>query len=200
MEEPEVPSCAYFVSASLSTEEELLENESDICKTLQFRLHHITPVHYAQEYLLACEASFGRRHVHMGPFLHDMLHYLLDLSRFAHELVPRTPSLVAAGCLLLACATLKIYKAKSSRRNFNCEDCWNDTLRYYTGSTATDLEDVVRILHSYQVDVGSTDTKKASTLTAVFKKYSKANFMAVSLESAPDIEQLFPDSSEKRSW
>ena len=195
IEEPEVPSCASFVSARLCTEEELRENESDICKTLQFRLHHITPIHYTPELLLACEASFGRHHVHMGPFLHDMLYYLLELSRFAHELVPRKPSLVAAGCLLLARATLQIYNAKSSSRNFNCEDCWNGTLRYYTGKTATELEDTVRILHSYQVDAGSTDAKKSSTLSAVFKKYSKAKFMSVSLESAPDIEMLFPDFS-----
>lgn len=193
MEEVSVPSCSSFVSANLCTEEELLQNELDVCQTLQFRLHHVTPMHYAHEYLLASDASSGKRNAHMGPFLHDMLHYLLELSRFAHELVLRKPSLVAAGCLLLARATLKISgKSSSGGGSINAKDCWNETLEYYTGYTVEDLKDTARILHSYQEDAGSSEAKKASTLEAVFQKFSEAKYMSVSLEAFPNMETLFP--------
>ena len=126
-----------------------------------------------------------------------MLYYLLELSRFAHELVSKKPSLIAAGCLLLARATLKICKTKLARRGFLCEDCWNETLQYYTGYSVAELKDTVLIIHSYQRTASfRNNTKEASTLMSVFKKYSKANFMSVSFEPAPPIGDLFPVSME----
>jgi len=122
MEEVEIPNRHAFSSKYF--ENELIEDEARVCKVLQFRLHHITPVSYEFLFLQASQESEGEK---VQSILRDIFRYFLELGCFAHELVSQRPSLTAAASLWLARAILAYSKATFITAKQN----WNDTLKYY---------------------------------------------------------------------
>ncbi|CAB9497734.1 A-type cyclin [Seminavis robusta] len=192
MEETHPPSVDDFVyiSDNIYRRGQILDMELDVCSALKFHLQHVTPVHYAHEYLLASQGGPCRPNSPTGPAFHsllrNMVHYLLELSRVAYELVPVKPSLVAAATVFLARATLGICNDSVE------EDCdereqnkfWNKTLQCYTGYSVEELKDTVQVLHRYH------QKAESSQLKAAFTKYSKSKYMHVAHKTVLREEDL----------
>ena len=89
---------------------------------------------------------------------------------------------IAAAVLFLARATLGI--CDTSPNAVHNKGYWTQTLQYYTGYKVEQLKDTVRILLTYQQEA------EASTLKAVFKKYSKSKFMYVSKKTVLSTDDL----------
>lgn len=189
MEEVVAPSVDDFVyiSDNIYRREQITDMEMNVCNALKFRLQHVTPVHYAHEFLLASEAEARSPNMPTGPAFHPvlrhMVYYLLDLSRLSYELVPVKPSLVAAAAVFLARATLGICE-KDPSKAVDAHGFWTKTLRHYSGYSVEELKDTVQVLLTHHQDA------EASNLKAIFNRYSKAKFMHVSTKTVLSHEHL----------
>jgi hypothetical protein len=185
MEEFNPPSVEdlVFISDNIYRKEQILDMELEVCEALKFHLQHVTPMHYAHEYMLASQHGTGFRIT--GPAFHcilrNMVHYLLELSRIPYELMAIKPSLLAAAVLYLARATLGIRDTSGSEGS---PKFWTRTLQCYTGYSVGDLRETVRIIHQYHQDAESSDLK------AVFIKYGRSKFMQVSHKTVLREEEL----------
>ena len=186
IEEVTVPTVNDFVyiSDNIYSQDQIREMEMEVCATLKFRLQHVTPASYAHEFLMASEqAPCNNGGPSFHPILRNMVYYLLELSRFPYALIPVKPSLVAAGAIFLARATLGICDT-SPANAAHARGYWTKALQYYTGYSVEELRDTVRIIHDYQRD------SESSSLKAIFRKYNKAKFMFVSAKTSLNEEDL----------
>jgi len=188
MEEVEIPNRHAFSSKYF--ENELIEDEARVCKVLQFRLHHITPVSYEFLFLQASQESEGEK---VQSILRDIFRYFLELGCFAHELVSQRPSLTAAASLWLARAILAYSKATFITAKQN----WNDTLKYYTGYAVSELNETIRILCLYHKEAEAAvpslfpSSKASCVFKAVFERHT-----AIGMHNFPPFNALNTDSTD----
>jgi hypothetical protein len=115
-----------YLSADSYTELQIVDMEQNICSTLRFHLHIVTSCHFVHRFLRASHVS-GNQYNHQGPSstmmqspppcsfqwnedrMRFMVDYLLEISMLEIDFVAMKPSLVAAGAIYLARATLDIH-------------------------------------------------------------------------------------------
>jgi cyclin A len=173
MEEITSPSVDDFVyiSADSYSKREITEMEMGVCSALQFRLWHVTPLDFCEEFL---RASANKRRIGCPvverSLERSMVEYLLALSLLPYELVSVAPRKVAAAAVYLARVVLGM------------EQPWSPTLQHYSGFTMWDLEDTVLTIHRYHA------AAEESKLSNAFHKFSKEKYHHVALKTVP-LEQ-----------
>lgn len=106
--------------------------------------------------------------------------YILELSLLEYELVGARSSLIMAGVIYLARATLGI-RSKSVDVNTGRRvgEFWNPTLEFYTGYEMWELDEVVKILHKLQLEA----EEREDGLRSIFNKYKKKEYKQVALRT-----------------
>ncbi|GAX29304.1 hypothetical protein FisN_16Hh262 [Fistulifera solaris] len=171
---PEINDLVYISDHSF-TRAKLVEIELRVCRTLNFRLHRVTPHHYLDTFLKASHAGDPPKQM-----LWDAAEYLLELSRLSFDISFRPPSLVAAAALYLARATIGIiHKGRSY---------WSPTLAHVTQYSLEDIEDTVLMLHKYQLL--ASESKEFS---AIHSKYRPREHHHVALKVPPRFDRLAID-------
>jgi hypothetical protein len=186
VEEVVSPSVSDFVfmSDNIYTAEQVQDMEMRVCLALRFNLWHITPFHYAQEFLLASQEGNQNSACQIfHPVLQNMFYYLLELSRLPYALVSTKPSLLAAAAIFLARATLGIRDTASS--TVDAKGYWTKTLQYYTGYTVSELKATILVLLICQ-----RGAEESSATKSTFAKYNRAKFMYVSSKTCVSAEDL----------
>ena len=167
----------YIADFAFSSED-LLDLERTICRLLKFCVSRVTPFHYAETMLLACDSTCGQCSGQFErPILRNMLHYLMALGRINYELSFEKPGLRAAAAMYLARATLNI-------RDEGREDYWSESLEHYTGYKKADLMDSVILLHRYHSVAEHSEQKAAYTL------FQKSEYSRVSLRTVRPPEEI----------
>lgn len=168
--------------------------EKRICKELNFNLHRLTPIHYANSFLRASSACPCLTCPFDHPVLRQLFLYLIELARIPIALVDCPPSLVAAAAIYLGRATLGLREEDPSRQaaaststsasNNNNNNCyWTKTLQHYTGYSMDDLKDTVLRIYEYQLQA-------EQLAIAPYIKFRSRARLQVSLKTALRIEDL----------
>lgn len=172
MEEVEPPSVEDFVyiSDNSYTKEQITGMEMTVFSSLRFRLWYTTSHMFLDEFLRASgKVTDLTRHLTL---------YLLELSLLPLELSSVKPSVLCAAAVYLCRVTLgttEISQAAVGSPN----GVWTKTLEFYTGCTVFDLEDVVKVLHTYHMSA------EESSLKSVYAKYKNAKYSCVALKTVP---------------
>jgi Cyclin, C-terminal domain len=167
--------------------------EQRICQELQFNLHRLTPIHYANSYLRASNACPCLTCPFDHPVLRQLFLYLIELARIPVALIDCPPSLVAAAAVYLARATLGLREEDPGRQantntNNKNKGYWTKTLQHYTGYTVDDLQDTVLRIYEYQLQA-------EQLAIAPYIKYRSKARLHVSLKTVLRIEDLGFDST-----
>ena len=173
MEEIEPPSVEDFVyiSDNSYTKEQITTMEMTVCSSLHFRLCHTTIYMFMDEYLRAStKVTDLTRHLCL---------YLLELSLLPLELTTVKPSLVCAAAIYLCRITLGLTDATQAAVG-SLHGVWTKTLEHYTGYSVFDLEDVVKVLHTYHMSA------EESSLKSVYAKYKVEKYSYVALKTVPN--------------
>jgi Cyclin, C-terminal domain len=164
--------------------------EKRICQELNFNLHRLTPIHYANSFLRASNACPCLTCPFDHPVLRQLFLYLIELARIPIALVDCPPSLVAAAAVYLGRATLGLREENPGRQavgandNNNNNNCyWTKTLQHYTGYSVEDLKDPVLRIYEYQLQA-------EQLAIAPYIKFRSRARLQVSLKTVLRIEDL----------
>ncbi|XP_031116865.1 G2/mitotic-specific cyclin-2-like [Ipomoea triloba] len=150
-EETAVPGVSDFIyiSGEAYTRKEVLDMESLMLKTLQFKLSVPTPCVFMRRFLKAAESD---------KKLELLSFFLIELCLVEYEMLECSPSLLAAAAVYTAQCTL--YGVRQ----------WSKTCEWHTGYSEHQLRESSRMIVGIQ--------KKAGTgkLTGVYRKYSTSKF------------------------
>lgn len=182
MEEIEGPFLDDFVyiSDNTYTREQIGDMEETVCGALDFYLWYPTPHHFCDEFIRASNASSrtAATSFEAPTLFQSMVLYLMELSFLPWDLVAVQPSLIAAAAVYLARVSLGVQEPASAARGSPL-GYWTKTLQHYTGYNVFELEDVVLMIHQYQM------AAEESSLKSAFSKYSKDRFHRVALKTVP---------------
>jgi len=181
--EPHAAKTFAYLSEDSYTEKEINVMESKVCAALRFKLHAPTAYTFVDRFLSASSASDDI--VSQAPWLACtsgmsnnnmtfMVQYLLEISLLVYELVPKTPSLVAASAVYLARATLEITDEQKSPNMAY----WSKTLQFYTGYSILDLNESVILLHKAHQEI------EKHKYNHIFQKYSHKKYRSIALKVA----------------
>lgn len=146
---PSIHSLSFIAEGS--TDEEILQMEKDILKTLDFEIGYPNPMNFLRRISKADDYDMETRTI--GK-------YLLEISLMDHRLVGYTPSLLSAAAMYF------------SRMILN-RPSWNGNLMHYSGYPEHDLYPVINIMIDY---IGSSVIHEA-----FFKKYASRKFLKASI-------------------
>nr|GMD56430.1 G2/mitotic-specific cyclin-2-like [Ipomoea batatas] len=150
-EETAVPGVSDFIyiSGEAYTRKEVLDMESLMLKTLQFKLSVPTACVFMRRFLKAAESD---------KKLELLSFFLIELCLVEYEMLKCSPSLLAAAAVYTAQCTL--YGVKQ----------WSKTFEWHTGYSEHQLRESSRMIVGIH--------KKAGTgkLTGVYRKYSTSKF------------------------
>lgn len=184
-----------YISASQYGASEFIQMEMDICSLLSFKLHLITPHHFANVLVRAsyvsgnglhrpvCSMGDAENSESQGTFVH-LVNYFLELAAMNPIFLRRPPSMIAATAVYLARSTLDIKDIGESEESF-----FSKTLQHYSGYSTNDLLDSVLDLHEQQTEIESHENN------AVYDKYKSDKYNKVSLIIPADkriLSQSFP--------
>ncbi|GFH57446.1 hypothetical protein CTEN210_13922 [Chaetoceros tenuissimus] len=184
-----------YISASQYRASEFIQMEMDICSLLSFKLHLITPQHFANIFVRAsyvsgnglhrpvCSMGDADKSETQGTFVH-LVNYFLELATMNPIFLCRPPSLIAATAVYLARATLDIKDVGESEESF-----FSKTLEHYSGYSTNDLLDSVLDLHEQSIDIKSHENN------AVYEKYKSDKYNKVSQILPADKRILSPPFS-----
>ena len=166
-----------YISDSTYTPMQITRMEMKICTHLQFRLRGVTPMMYFHRFLRASQEGDSNLR---SEVLELLCLYILELSLLEYELVGARSSLIMAGVIYLARATLGI-RSKSVDVNTGRRvgEFWNPTLEFYTGYEMWELDEVVKILHKLQLEA----EEREDGLRSIFNKYKKKEYKQVALRT-----------------
>eukprot|EP00592_Proboscia_alata_P000098 CAMPEP_0194369394 /NCGR_PEP_ID=MMETSP0174-20130528/17683_1 /TAXON_ID=216777 /ORGANISM="Proboscia alata, Strain PI-D3" /LENGTH=682 /DNA_ID=CAMNT_0039146301 /DNA_START=755 /DNA_END=2803 /DNA_ORIENTATION=- len=194
-----------YISDSTYTRREIVDMEIQVCQTLQFSLHRVTPHSIVHRYLLASGVSSISSSSSNGGYVNRMLimmvYYFLELGMLSVELsgVPMAddtmenieafnhdgtiskPHLLAASAVYLARATLGI---RDTSANNSIGNFWSPTLAHYTEYKLCDLEDTVKKLHVLHAGAENCSLK------CVYKKYRTNQYLMVANRTVLHPHQL----------
>jgi len=187
LEEADTPPRAHEIilyTGSSCSKNDLIKMEAAVCFRLQFRLQHVTPFHFADEYLIVASISIASTST---EGLRRCFYFLLDLSRFAAELIHEKPSVVAAGSLYLALATVGCSSITTSNGGKNSAK-WTRALRYYTGYEYCDLKTVIDIIGSLMQKIASPK-RVAHNLVNVYEKHKNTVLLTRKAKTVALVEE-----------
>lgn len=179
-----------YISASQYRASEFIQMEMDICSLLSFKLHLITPQHFANIFVRAsyvsgnglhrpvCSMGDAENSETQGTFVH-LVNYFLELAMMNPIFPCLPPSLIAASAVYLARATLDIKDVGESEESF-----FSKTLEYYSGYSTNVLLDSVLDLHEQHIDIKSHENN------AVYEKYKSDKYDRVALIIPADRRSL----------
>ncbi|KAK2974060.1 hypothetical protein RJ640_015392, partial [Escallonia rubra] len=134
------------ISDSAYTHEQVLLMEKRILGALEWNLTVPTPYVFLVRFI---KASF------FEPKMENMVYFLAELGMMNYVSVLYCPSMVAASAVYAARCTL------------NKSPVWNETLKWHTGFSETQLMDCAKLLVSFH-----SLAKRSNKLKAIYKKYS----------------------------
>lgn len=146
---PSIHSLSFIAEGS--TDEEILQMEKDILRTLDFEIGYPNPMNFLRRISKADDYDMETRTI--GK-------YLLEISLMDHRLVGYTPSILSAAAMYF------------SRMILN-RPSWNGNLMHYSGYPEHDLYPVINIMIDY---IGSSVIHEA-----FFKKYASRKFLKASI-------------------
>jgi len=117
---PELADYVYISDNSVTTKD-IITTESDILKTIDFKLGRPLPLHFLRR-----NSKAGN----VEPSHHFLAKYLLELSIVDYNMVHVLPSKIAAAAL---CLSLKLID----------DQPWNSTLKHYSRYSEESLRDVI---------------------------------------------------------
>lgn len=150
------------------TTEELLETESRIITTLEFRITQSSSLRYLERYA---------RVAGLGPRDFSFARYLLELSLMEYEIIKFKNSHISASVVYLV---MKIFQTRSSSeddstdRNRQKYQEWSQELELDTGYTLTEVRTCAKELYIFLYK------SDGFTLNAVRRKFSTKQYQEVS--------------------
>jgi hypothetical protein len=199
IEEVNPPSASdlALISGSTYAAKDILSMELQICLSLKFDLHFVTPIPFLEKYLVA--GCHKEEHKDEKMHLKGFALYLLELSLLEYSFTKYPSSMIAASALYLA--KVFYFNATTCRSALsavqddycalarNTKQYWDDTLAFYTGYTALDLKEAIRRLLLVHNKVQDTPIHHA-----VFLRYQQQGWIAniLSKSSLHDLEH-FPE-------
>ncbi|KAK3001795.1 hypothetical protein RJ639_021327, partial [Escallonia herrerae] len=134
------------ISDSAYTHEQVLSMEKRILGALEWNLTVPTPYVFLIRFIKA--SLFEQK-------MENMVYFLAELGMMNYVSVLYCPSMVAASAVYAARCTL------------NKSPVWNDTLKWHTGFSETQLMDCAKLLIGFH-----SSAKRNNNLKAIYKKYS----------------------------
>jgi hypothetical protein len=168
--------------------------ELQICLTLKFDLHFVTPIPFMEKYLVAeChqETNTDERGQLKGFAL-----YLLEMSLLEHSFTAYPSSMVAASALYLAkvlyfnaTCQLAMSAVPDEKRvvGQTIRQYWDDTLTFYTGYTKFDLKETIQRLIVVHNKVQDSPIHRAVFLRHQQQGWITNSFSKVNLHDLGDF-------------
>jgi len=172
---PDVGDCVYITDSAYA-EGEVLEMETDILNTLDYRIHKPTIYNFLTRIIKLIKLTkLGRWRAH----------YYAERCLQEHDMLDYTECQVA-------CAAVAYAKMSESL------DVWPKEMKTYTKLSFDELKEPIRMIAKFVPEISVTGSNRQ--LTAVKKKYANAKYMEVSEVGHPqfpmrefDPELLFDD-------
>ncbi|GMI52712.1 hypothetical protein TeGR_g14314 [Tetraparma gracilis] len=150
-----------YISDSTYTRAQITGMESRVCAALEFRLSAVTPESYLETYALA--ARLPEHGI-------DVYRYILELTLLDYRYLQHSPSLISAGALCVALASLRLP--------------WTQECTHYSGRTVGELRGVVKQI------LASMWGAEESSLKTVFGKWKTKKVGEVALKTVPRWEEF----------